>query len=68
MTYRLNPPPVYDEYYAACADDDGDSPEPRRVDNDPIVRNLRGILNSVELSQDNYTKICDAIRALGGQP
>jgi hypothetical protein len=35
---------------------------------DVIVGNLRGILNSGKLNQDEYETICDAIRALGGNP
>lgn len=33
-----------------------------------IIRNLRSLLNSGQLSQDDYETVCAAIRALGGQP
>jgi len=33
-----------------------------------IIRELRGILNSGRLSQDDYETICAAIRALGSNP
>ena len=36
--------------------------------NEPLIRELRGLLNSGILSQDQYTTICQAIRALGGYP
>jgi hypothetical protein len=33
-----------------------------------IVERLRELLNTAELTQDQYETICDAIRALGGNP
>lgn len=33
-----------------------------------IIRELRGILNTLELSQHDRDTICAAIRALGGNP
>lgn len=33
-----------------------------------LIQKLRVILNTLDLSQDDYTTICEAIRALGGQP
>lgn len=36
--------------------------------NDKIIRELRAILHNPAISQDEYTTICRAIRALGGEP
>jgi hypothetical protein len=36
--------------------------------NEHLIRDLRGILHSGKLSQDEYDTICSVIRALGGQP
>jgi hypothetical protein len=33
-----------------------------------IVEKLRVMLNTLDLSQDDYATICAAIRALGGNP
>ena len=33
-----------------------------------LVHKLRVMLNTLDLSQDDYTTICEAIRALGEQP
>lgn len=33
-----------------------------------LVQKLRVMLNTLELSQDDYTTLCQAIRALGGKP
>lgn len=33
-----------------------------------LIERLRVLLNTLELSQDDYTTICEAIRALGGTP
>lgn len=39
-----------------------------RTENQKLISELRGILNSGKLDQDEYTTICQAIRALGGNP
>lgn len=36
--------------------------------NEALIRDLRALLHNPALSQDEYTTICRAIRALGGQP
>lgn len=33
-----------------------------------LIERLRVLLNTAELNQDDYSTICEAIRALGGQP
>jgi hypothetical protein len=33
-----------------------------------LIQKLRVMLNTLELSQSDYSTICEAIRALGGQP
>ena len=33
-----------------------------------VIRELRGILNSGVLSQDQYEALCYTIRLLGGEP
>jgi len=33
-----------------------------------LIEELRVLLNSGKLTQDEYTTICQAIRALGGNP
>lgn len=33
-----------------------------------LIQRLRVMLNTLDLSQDDYSTICEAIRALGGQP
>jgi hypothetical protein len=33
-----------------------------------LIERLRVLMHSAELTQDQYATICDAIRALGGQP
>lgn len=38
------------------------------MDNIKIIRDLRSILNSGQLSQCDYETICKAIIALGGNP
>lgn len=36
--------------------------------NEPIIQELRALLNSGKLDQDEYTTVCRAICALGGNP
>lgn len=36
--------------------------------NEVLIRDLRALLHNPALSQDEYTTICRAIRALGGNP
>lgn len=36
--------------------------------NEKLIRELRGILADVSLTQDQYETICSTIRALGGKP
>jgi hypothetical protein len=38
------------------------------VSREQIIRELRGILNTLDLSQHDRDTICAAIRALGGHP
>jgi len=33
-----------------------------------LIERLRVMLNTLDLSQADYSTICEAIRALGGQP
>lgn len=37
-------------------------------DRDQLIRKLRAMLSNDGISQDDYTTICQAIRALGGNP
>jgi hypothetical protein len=36
--------------------------------NERLIRELRGVLANASLTQDQYETICEAIRALGGNP
>lgn len=38
------------------------------MNNETIIKDLRALLCSGKLDQDEYTAVCRAIRALGGNP
>lgn len=38
------------------------------MNNAELIADLRALLHTADLSQDDYTTICRAIRALGGNP
>lgn len=46
----------------------GNEDKERVMRNEKLIRELRGILHDAPLTQDQRDTLCNAIRALGGNP